>query len=113
MEKNLNQTNMKILTREEHRELHPLKEKKIPLVVTYSFDTQVNVYLLNTEEELKQKIAQQLAEEVRINIEEREMEEDVDFKQFVDSTGTYAKLEEYYNNGEVDVTEWSIGTLCF
>ena len=113
MEKNLNPTNMKILTREEHRELHPLKEKKIPLVVTFSFDAQVNVYLLNTEEEVKQKIAQQLAEEVRINIEERGKEEDIDFKQFIDSNGTYARLEEYYNDGEVEVTEWSIGTLCF
>ena len=103
---------MKILTRDEHREWHPLKEKKIPLVVTYSFDAQVNVYLLNTEEEVKQKIAQQLAEEVRINIEERDMEEGVDFKQIINEDSLYARLEEYHGD-ETDITEWSVGTLCF
>lgn len=111
MEKNLNQTNMKILTREEHREAHSIKPKQIPMVITYNFDSQVNVYLFNSEEELWKEITKQIEEEVRINIKEREMEVGVDFKQIIDEDSLYARLEEYHGD-ETDITEWSVGTLC-
>ena len=42
---------------------------------------------------------------------EREMEEDIDFKQIIDKDSLYARLEEYHGD-ETDITEWSVGTLC-
>lgn len=111
MERNLREPNVTILSRKEHQEAHSMKPKQIPMVVTYSFDSQVNVYLFNSEEELWAEIMKQIKEEVKINIEEREMEEGTDFKQIIDENNLYARLEEYLGD-ETDITEWSVGTLC-
>jgi len=88
------------------------KRDLYPLVVHYSFDSEVPVWLFDTEEEAVAELRRQFEEEKRIELEENEKieGENVFFK--ISDDGTYAAIiRVVVGNEPNDVTEWTVGNL--
>lgn len=86
--------------------------KLIPLVLHYSFDSEVSVWLFGTEAEAKAELKRQFEEEKRIELEENKHVEgrDVIFKMSDD--GTWASIiNNNFGDEPDDVTEWSVGNV--
>lgn len=83
---------------------------KIPLVTHYSFDSEVPVYLFDTEEEALKELKSQFCEEYRIQTEENEHVQGEDLEVDVSPDGRWASITTYYDD-QKDVVEWSIGTV--
>ena len=92
--------------------MHRLEDKmaKIPLVIHYNFDSEVPVYLFDTEEEALKELKSQFDEELRIQTEENEHVQGEDLEVDVSPDGRWASITTYYDD-QKDVVEWSIGTV--
>ena len=82
--------------------------KLIPLVIHYSFDSDVPVYLFDSEEDAKKELKRQFDEELRIQTEENGhvLGEDI----FTDVAEDWASITIYWDE-EKDVMEWAIGDI--
>ena len=83
---------------------------KIPLVTHYSFDSEVPVFLFDTEEEALKELKQQFDEELRIQTEENGHVQGANLETDISPDGRWASITIYYDN-QKDVIEWSIGTV--
>ena len=92
--------------------MHRLEDKmaKIPLVTHYSFDSEVPVFIFDTEEEALKELKAQFDEELRIQTEENEHVQGEDLEVDVSPDGRWASITIYYDD-QKDVVEWSIGTV--
>lgn len=84
-------------------------DKNYAVIFTYSFDSEVSVYLFATEQEAKKFLKDSLDEEVRIDREENGW--DCEFT--LSEDGWYAKITNNFDDGDdpVDVTEMCIGRV--
>lgn len=85
-------------------------EKLIPLVVHYSWDCEVPVYLFENEEDAKSELKRQFDEELRIATEENGHVVDEDLKTDFAEDGSWASITTYWDD-QKDVMEWAIGTV--
>ena len=83
---------------------------KIPLVTHYSFDSEVPVFLFDTEKEALEELKSQFDEELRIQTEENEHVLGEDLEVDVSPDGRWASITIYYDD-QKDVVEWAIGTV--
>lgn len=86
------------------------KDTKVPLVTHYSFDSEVPVFLFDSEEAAIKELKSQFDEELRIQTEENGHVLDADLETDVSSDGRWASITIYYDD-QKDVIEWSIGTV--
>ena len=86
------------------------KDAKVPLVIHYSFDSEVPVFLFDSEEAAIKKLKSQFDEELRIQTEENGHVLDADLETDVSPDGRWASIIIYYDD-QKDVIEWSIGTV--
>lgn len=79
------------------------------VIFTYSFDSEVSVYLFKTEDEAKKFLLDSLKEEVRIDIEENGWE----VEHCISDDGRYAKITNNFDDGDrpIDITEMRIGQI--
>lgn len=83
-----------------------------PVVCHYSFDCDVPVKICASEEEAKETLRKDYAEEYRIQTEENEHEELKDSGASIADDGTYAEIRIDDGLGdEPDRIEWSIGRI--
>lgn len=88
------------------------KRTLYPLVTHYSFDSEVPVWLFDTEEEAVAELRRQFEEEKRIELEENERTEGKDIFFKISDDGTYASITHVIGGNEPDdVTEWTVGDL--
>lgn len=80
--------------------------KNYAVIFTYNFDSDVAVYLFETEDEAKKFLKDSYAEELRIDIKENGW----DSEGFISKDGWYAKITNYFDNG-IDITEFRIGNI--
>ena len=81
-----------------------------PVVCHYSFDCDVPVTLYGSEEEAKQALREDYAEECRIQTEENGHEAKQDLNAKISDDGSYAEIMIDAGTGEEpDKIEWSIG----
>lgn len=85
-------------------------KKYFPVVIHYSFDSGVPVFLCETEEEAKKLLKELFDEEVQIETEECEHVIGEDMEIDVSDDGMWASITIYYDC-EKDVTEWAIGSV--
>ena len=83
---------------------------KIHLVTHYSFDSEVPVFLFDTEKEALEELKSQFDEELRIQTEENEHVLGEDLEVDVSPDGRWASITIYYDD-QKDVVEWAIGTV--
>lgn len=76
------------------------------VIVTYSFDETVPVYLRKTFEEAKTLLKELYEEEVRIDREEGNANEC-----HINEDGTEATITNFRRSGDTDVTTWRIGEV--
>ena len=88
----------------------PLNTRQFPVVVHYSFDSEVPVWLFDTEKDACDEIKRQFDEEVRIDTEENGHEIGSDMEIEIADDNSYAKITIWYDTEE-SVTEWSLGDL--
>ena len=93
--------------------MHRLEDKmsKIPLVTHYSFDSEVPVYLFNTEEEALKELKSQFNEELRIQTEENGRKIGIDLGTYVSPDNRCASITTYCSGDEEATIEWNIGTV--
>lgn len=82
--------------------------KLVPLVIHYSFDSEVPVYLFDSEEDAKKELKRQFDEELRIQTEENGhvLDEDI----FTDVAEDWASITIYWDENK-DVMEWAVGNI--
>ncbi len=91
-------------------EFYDFRSAYIPLVVHYSFDPTVPVWLFSTIEEAKAELKRQFDEEVRIDTEENGRQKGRDYITFFAGEGDRATI--CIKSDDCDaVTEWSIGEV--
>ena len=88
-----------------------MPEEKIPLVVWYNFDSEVPVYLFDTEDEARAELKRQFEEELRIQTEENGHVLGQDLKVITEPFYSFASITIERYGGDKDVIEWSIGTI--
>lgn len=93
---------------EDIKNLPPIK--KIPVVVTYSWETAPSVYLFDTDEEAVEFLTRDFGNEVRIDTEENGYVLDEDMSVELDEDGVYATITHFTDSGD-DITTWSIGQV--
>ncbi len=76
------------------------------MVITYSFDDEVAVYLFADEEAAKKMLRESYENEVRIDTEENGWDVDA----VIRDDGWYAKITDRFHDHE-NVTEFRIGTV--
>ena len=76
------------------------------VVITYSFDDEVVVYLFADEEAAKKMLRESYENEVRIDTEENGWDVDA----VIRDDGWYAKITDHFSDHE-NVTEFRIGTV--
>ena len=76
------------------------------MVITYSFDDEVVVYLFADEEAAKKMLRESYENEVRIDTEENGWDVDA----VIRDDGWYAKITDHFSDHE-NVTEFRIGTV--
>ena len=86
-------------------------DKIIPLVIHYSFDSEVPVRLFKAEEDALKALRADWEEEIRIQTEENGHVVGADMETDISEDRRWASITIYYD-GEKDVTEWAIGTIC-
>ncbi len=82
----------------------------VPVVVTYSFDDEVPIYLYESDKEAEDALYKGFLEEVRIEKEENERTEGIDFYAKISDDHRSASITVIGSTGE-DVTEWRIGCV--
>ncbi len=81
-----------------------------PVVVHYSFDCEVPVYLFDNEDDACKEIRRQFEEEIRIEKEENKLTPVSDFVTNHSDDYSWAMIK-VYGNDEDAVTEWTLGNL--
>lgn len=82
--------------------------KKIPMVVTYSFDAETPVWLFDTEEEAVAEIKKQYEEELQIAKDN--WGNNIYIEHNISKDGCYAEIKEFFSD-HTDVTKWSVGDI--
>ena len=79
------------------------------VIFTYSFDSEVAVYLFGIEEEAKKFLKDSFSEELRIDTEENGWNSEG----YISDDGWYARIENYFGDegSEPAVTEFRIGII--
>lgn len=81
--------------------------KSYAVIFTYSFDSEVAVYLFDTVEEAREFLASSYREEMRIDIEENGW----DSVGEIDESGDYASIITKFYSGGIDITEMRVGNV--
>lgn len=81
--------------------------KSYAVIFTYSFDSEVVVYLFDTVEEAREFLASSYREEMRIDIEENGW----DSVGSIDESGDYASITTTFYSGDTDITEMRVGNV--
>ncbi len=82
----------------------------VPLAIHYSFDSEVPVYLFDTEEKAKAELKAQFEKELKIQTEENGHVLGEDIETAYDESGTWASITIFWDENK-DVMEWTIGSL--
>ena len=83
-------------------------KKKIPMVVTYSFDGEIPVWLFDTEEEAIAEIKKQYEEELQVAKDN--WGDNINIEHFITEDGCCAEIKEFFLD-HTDVTTWSVGDI--
>ncbi len=86
------------------------ENRLIPLVIHYSFDSEVPVRLYKTEEEAVAALKKLYEAELTIQLEENERVLGKDLETDIAEDGRWASITTYWDDNK-DVTEWAIGTV--
>ena len=76
------------------------------VIFTYSFDSDVAVYLFNDEESAKKMLRDNYEQELQIDMRENEWDTDAE----ISDDGCYAKITNHFADHD-DVTEYRIGRV--
>ena len=82
--------------------------KNYAVIFTYSFDSEIAVYLFETFEEAKEFLKTNFELEKKIDIEENGWEDISDFE--ISEDGGYAKIINHFPDRD-DITEYHIGNI--
>ena len=77
------------------------------VLFTYNFDEESEVTLFDDYDTAKQYLKESYEEELRIERDENEWEDELEY--FIDDDGTYAEIKHYGNFGE-DICEYRLCT---
>ena len=83
-------------------------KRKIPMVVTYSFDADVPVWLFDSEKEAAAEIKKQYEEELQIAKEN--WGDSVHIEHRISEDGSHAEIKEFFSD-RTDVTTWTVGDI--
>lgn len=83
----------------------------IPIVIAYSFDDEIPVYLCGSDEKAETVLWEDFTEELRVEKEENERIEGEDLLVSISDDHRYASITIVNKDGSRDVTEWHIGTV--
>lgn len=76
------------------------------MVVHYSFDQEVPVWLYDTEEEAVAELRKQFKTELH----EAKWNDSIRIESYISDDGFYAVIKEYFDT-HTDLTEWTIGNI--